>query len=56
MSSAGKAVARVGADIYTEIEIMLKPTTVDIQHYKLFHVSFQNQILPILRFDSIIVK
>ena len=53
MSSAGKAAARIGSDIYAEVESILLPEIKDIPHYKLFHVSFQNQILPILKMESI---
>ena len=53
MSSAGKAVARIGSDIFSEVESILKPKMIEIQHYKLFHVNSQNQILPILKMESI---
>ena len=53
MSSAGKAVARIGSDIFSGLEGILKPEMKAIQHYKCFHVPFQNQILPLLKMQSI---
>ena len=53
MSSAGKAAARIGSDIYAEVASILSPDIKDFPSYKYFQVSFQNQILPILKMESI---